>query len=191
MTRIIDTNFPDDLLPVDGFKAHLRLGSGFSTDDTQEPVLKAFLRAAISAIEARIGKALLVRGFEAPVTAWQQTRTLKLAISPIVGDVSVWSADSEIVSAANVDHGAHHSFVTLDGDVIGAGGDELTVRFQAGLAGVWSELPADLNQAVMLLATHYYEHREQTGLSNGCMPFGVTALIQRYREMRISLGATA
>ena len=41
----------------------------------------------------------------------------------------------------------------------------------------------------MLLAAHYYEYRDTTALGEGCMPFGVSSLIQRYRVSRITLGA--
>ena len=41
----------------------------------------------------------------------------------------------------------------------------------------------------MLLASHYYEYRDETALSQGCMPFGVTSLIARYRPIRLGLGA--
>ena len=58
----------------------------------------------------------------------------------------------------------------------------------AGFATGWDELPADLAQAVLLLAAHYYEYRNETALSDGCMPFGVTSLVQRYRPMRIAPG---
>jgi uncharacterized phiE125 gp8 family phage protein len=65
----------------------------------------------------------------------------------------------------------------------------LEVRFEAGMAAVLGDLPADLAQAVMLLAAHYYEYREETALSQGCMPFGVTSLIARYRPVRLGFGA--
>jgi uncharacterized phiE125 gp8 family phage protein len=59
------------------------------------------------------------------------------------------------------------------------------VRFEAGFATVWGDLPSDLGQAVLLLAAHYYENRNNTGLGDGCMPFGVTSLIERYRTVRL------
>jgi uncharacterized phiE125 gp8 family phage protein len=49
-------------------------------------------------------------------------------------------------------------------------------------------LPADLQQAVLLLAAHYYEYRDEQSLGEGCMPFGVTSLIARYRALRMGLG---
>ena len=67
-------------------------------------------------------------------------------------------------------------------------GSSLRLRFTAGYAEAWEELPADLGQAVLLLAAHYYEYRNETALSDGCMPFGVTSLVQRYRPLRLAPG---
>ena len=80
-----------------------------------------------------------------------------------------------------------------DGDSSGGGGDGGTVRigFDAGMADQFDGLNADLRQAVMLLAAHYYEYRDDTGLSAGCMPFGVTSLIERYRNLRLLGGGMA
>ena len=62
------------------------------------------------------------------------------------------------------------------------------VRFLAGYGPDWSDLPADLAQAVMMLGAHYYEYRHETGLSGRCMPFGVTSLLERYRTVRVFAG---
>jgi uncharacterized phiE125 gp8 family phage protein len=61
----------------------------------------------------------------------------------------------------------------------------------AGYAPDWAGLPADLGQAVLLLAAHYYEYRHETALGDGCMPFGVTSLIERYRTVRLMAGGGA
>lgn len=43
--------------------------------------------------------------------------------------------------------------------------------------------PADLDQAVMLLAAHWYENREATlvGVSAEYIPFGVAEIVREYR----------
>jgi len=64
-------------------------------------------------------------------------------------------------------------------------GGELRVRFLAGFGPEWDDVPADLRQAVLMLATHYYEYRHDTALDGGCMPFGVTSLIERFRSLRL------
>ena len=54
MMLIEETTVPEAALPLAEFKAHLRLGTGFSDDDVQDPVLPGFLRAALSC--AALGK---------------------------------------------------------------------------------------------------------------------------------------
>jgi len=63
MMLIEETVIADANLPLEEFKAHLRLGTGFSDDGTQDQILLSFLRASLSAVEARTGKALFERGF--------------------------------------------------------------------------------------------------------------------------------
>ena len=62
------------------------------------------------------------------------------------------------------------------------------IEFDAGFGATWQNVPDDLKQAVFLLAAHYYEYRQETGLGEGCMPFGVTSLIERYKAMRLGSG---
>tara|TARA_R110002051_G_scaffold100315_2_gene170639 strand:- start:3081 stop:3335 length:255 start_codon:yes stop_codon:yes gene_type:complete len=63
----------------------------------------------------------------------------------------------------------------------------VSITFEAGMGSDWSQVPADLQQAVFLLSAHYYEFRHETNLSDGCMPFGVSSLIERYRPMRLGM----
>jgi len=63
------------------------------------------------------------------------------------------------------------------------------VRFEAGFGADLGDLPADLAQAVLLLAAHYHEYRDETALAQGCMPFGVSSLIARYQPMRIGFAS--
>jgi len=184
-----------DALPVEDFKAHLRLGRGFSGDSVQDAVLDSFLRAALSAIEGRTGKALISRDFVWTSAVWgARGQVFPVAPVTVIAEVAMLDGDGgENVIAPTryrLDHDTSRSVlrprgvglpsVTADGAI--------RVRFSAGYGPAWSDLPADLAQAVMLLAAHYYEHREATGLGAGCMPFGVTSLLNRYRPMRLSAG---
>ena len=45
-------------------------------------------------------------------------------------------------------------------------------------------MPADLAQAVLMLAARYHEDRSFEG-SQSAMPFGVSALIERWRSVRV------
>jgi uncharacterized phiE125 gp8 family phage protein len=49
-------------------------------------------------------------------------------------------------------------------------------------------VPADLRQAVFLLAAHYYENRAEPSVGSASMPFGVLVLIESYRSIRVGGG---
>lgn len=197
MMLIEETTIPDAGLPVDQFKAHLRLGTGFGDESLQDEVLKGFLRAAIAAIEARTGKVLIERGFSWTLNGWRDRAGQMLPVAPVT-DV----AQVTLVDALGVETVLDDALYRLEADSqrprlrpVGAWlpnvatGGEVRISFDAGFAVDWGGLPADLGQAVLMLAAHYYEYRHETKLGDGCMPFGVTSLIQRYRNVRISFGA--
>ncbi len=197
---IEETNVPDAALPVAVFKAHLRMGTGFAQDTLQDAVLGSFLRAALTAVEARTGKALIEREFTLTVTALRDPAALPLMLAPVtviagVSRVSRGGAEQEVDAGAFwLERDAHGPRVRATGaclPTIEAGG-ELRVRFLAGYGPEWDDVPADLQQAVLLLAAHYYEYRHDTALDSRCMPFGVSSLIERYRAMRLGrMGAQA
>ncbi|MFV0513152.1 MAG: head-tail connector protein [Jhaorihella sp.] len=197
MMLIEETTLPDAALPVDRFKAHLRLGTGFDELSLQDGILSGFLRAAIAAIEARTGKVLIVRDFSLTLGGWRNPEAQVLPVAPVNSVTQVLLDDAGGASVV-VDPDAY--WLERDGQrprlrprgvflpAVPAGG-AVRIEFAAGMAADWGSLPADLGQAVMLLAAHYYEYRDTTALGEGCMPFGVSSLIQRYRVSRITLGA--
>ncbi len=198
MMLIEETAIADAALPVDQFKAHLRLGTGFAEDNVQDEVLKSFLRAAIAAIEARTGKVLIERDFSWGLNGWRDGAGEVLPVAP-VGVISAVT----LTDAAGVETVMEAAAYRLERDGQGprlrpAGsclpsiqtGGSVKIVFTAGMAADWGGLPADLGQAVLLLAAHYYEYRDETALGAGCMPFGVTSLIQRYRTVRFGVGVT-
>ncbi|MEQ9242777.1 head-tail connector protein [Roseovarius indicus] len=184
-------------LPVEKFKAHLRLGTGFSDGDVQDPVLEGFLRAAIGAIEARTGKALIERAFTWTLSAWRDQSGQVMPIAPVTGITGVVmrdaGGDESVVdaSAYRLEESAVRPVLRPVGALLPAipTGGSAVISFTAGMAEEWGGLPADLGQAVLLLAAHYHEYRHETALGGGCMPFGVTSLIERYRSMRLFMGS--
>ena len=196
MMLIEETTVPDEALPVEQFKAHLRQGTGFGEDTLQLAVLTGFLRAAIAAIEARTGKVLIARTFAWKLAAWRDRMGQPLPVAPVTSVLQV-----TLVNALDVVTDIPISQFRLEQDFqrprlrpVGAAlplvptGGAVQIRFSAGFAASWDGLPADLAQAVLLLAAHYYEYRNETALGDGCMPFGVTSLVQRYRPMRLTPG---
>ena len=199
MMLIEETVVPDSALPVGEFRNHLRLGSGFGNDDLQDAVLLGFLRAALSAIEARTGKVLYERGFMWSLTKWQGVDAQAMPVGPVssLSRVTLVARDG---TEREVDLSTLRLVRALQQPCLVALGAALPtipqgggvdIRFAAGWGPAWTDIPSDLAQAVLLLAAHYYEFRSETTLSEGCMPFGVASLIERYRTLRVGFGGGA
>lgn len=196
MILVEETQVPEAALPVDALKQHLRLGSGFAEDDVQNAVLGSFLRAAMASIEARCAKALMARSFVVTVNDWRNDDAQVLPVAPVTQITDVTLVDG-FGAAAAVDPASYRLEKDAYAPKLKPRGAALPriaedgaaeIRFTAGYGPAFSDLPADLAQAVLLLAAHYYEYRDETALGQGCMPFGVTSLIARYRPMRLGLG---
>ena len=190
---IEETNVPDAALPVEAFRAHLRLGSGFADSGLQDEVLRSFLRAAMAAVEARTGKALIEREFTQSVNELKNTGALLLVLAPVTVVASVTLVSrlgvEQIVSPQTywLERDGHAPRLRPSAACLPSPerGGTLRVRYLAGYGPDWDDIPSDLGQAVLLLAAHYYEYRHDTALSDGCMPFGVTSLIERFRNLRL------
>lgn len=199
MMLIEETAIPAEALPLAELRNHLRMGSGFGEDTLQDPVLESFLRASLSAIEARTNKVLLERGFLWSLSKWQGRDSQALPVSPVsaltrLTLVARDGAETELDTTAFV---MRPSLQTSE--IVAQNGSlpsipdrgAIDLRFVAGWGSDWASIPPDLAQAVLLLAAHYYEFRSETSLSDGCMPFGVSSLIERYKPRRLSLGGSA
>ena len=179
-------------LPMDAFKAHLRLGTGFGEEDIQNEVLESYIRAAIAAIEARIGKVLLSRSLSWELTCWRGGDVQSLPIAPVSEISSVTLVDragAETVvedGTYRLERDAHRPKLVSQGAALPTipFNGSARVVFVAGYGATWLELPPDLREAVFLLAAHYYENRRDQNGAGGLMPFGVMALLDAYRVVR-------
>jgi len=193
MMLIEQTTVPSTALPVAQFKDHLRLGTGFADDGVQDAVLETYLRAALSAIEARTGKILLERDFAWSLTAWRDLGAQVLPVAPVSAITALKITDRLGVETTidtaryRLDPDTHRPRLVATSLVLPtipvAGSAE--IDFTAGYGPAWSDIPADLGQAAFLLSAHYYDHRSETGIDAQAVPFGVNALLERYRQVRL------
>ncbi len=194
-----ETPIPAAAVPVDALKAHLRLGTGFADDAVQDTVLESFLRAAIAAVEGRTGKILISREFSWTLMEWRDPMGQILPVAPISAILDLRTTDVDgnetplpadrVVLAQNT----HRPKLLPKGGALPAMPPKgsITVTFSAGFAPEFTALPDDLAQAVLMLAAHYYENRNAVDVPMGSMPFGVAALTERYKNIRIVGGARA
>ena len=155
MMLIEQAPVPQAVLPVAEFKDHLRLGTGFADDGQQDALAESYLRAALAAIEGRIGKALIQRAFWLELADWREPGVQPLPLAPVQAVASVTLVDSDgaesVVDAARwrlvkdlqrpriVSVGVLLPTVPQDGAV--------EIVFAAGFGPAWGDVPADLRQA--------------------------------------------
>ena len=187
----------DAALPLQEFKEHLRLGTGFTDDGAQDALSKRLIRAGIAGIESRISKMLIRRSFLYTVECWRDPGQQALPVAPVQTITSVNLVDRAGIPTL-VDptryvlvKDTHRPRLAASGVLLPTIPTDGTAEivFQAGFGPAWTDVPPELRQAVMLLAAHYHEHRVET--DSGTMPFGVAALIERWRNIRILGGGVA
>ncbi len=186
-----------DMLPVENLRAHLRLASGFGEvdDGAEATALAGFLRAAIASVEARTGKVLLRRRFVMRLDDWRDRMGQALPLAPVISVEGIWIEDPQ-EQAVEIPRAAWRLLPDNDRPVIRPAGvmlphvprlGSVVIRFTAGFGASWEDVPADLAQAVLMLAAQFYEDRGMTDRAAG-LPFGVSALIERWRTVRTLAG---
>ncbi len=185
------TPVPLASLPVAAFRDHLRLGTGFADDATQDAVLESTLRAALAAIESRTGKAIFTRDFRWRLTSWRGFQREELPVAPISTILSVKVVENDGNEAPmpagsySLTEDAHRPSLAAVGlglPTVPVGG-RIEIELTAGYGSTWDELPADLRQAVLLLAADFHENRHDDQSSTQ-MPTRVHALLAPYRAVR-------
>ncbi len=185
-----------DALPLEPFKAHLRLADGFDAIPGQAERLDTALRAAFSALEEHLGKVLFRRDFLLKYSggdqSWDRHTPLVLPFAPVqqLHSARVLRTDGTDVLLAlenlRLIDDVHRPSVALTGGdvpVIGPD-DEIELQLTAGMAVTWEALPASLLQAMLLLAAPLFEQGSVVPLFSDA----VRALIAPYRTLRIGLG---
>lgn len=193
MMLVEQTTVPAEALPVQAFRDHLRLGTGFADDGIQDAVLEGCLRAAMAAIEGRTGKVLLSRSFSWSLTAWRDLGRQVLPVAPVSAVTGLSIVDRtglETVIAPEryrLERDTHRPSIVASGLVLPTipVGGSAEIAFEAGYGPAWENVPADLAQAVFLLGTAYYENRHEIASAEAGLPVGVAALIERYRNLRL------
>lgn len=179
-----------EALPIAALKEHLRLGTGFADDGLQDRLVERHLRAAIAAIEGRIGKALVARSFRLVLNRWRDGVSQALPLAPVSSVQALRVGGAEVAPAAwwLAEDMHRPRLVGRSGLPVIPEGKTAEIVFTAGF-GPWDAVPADLAQAVMLLAAEYYEVRHEAGLRVSALPMQVATLVERWRAVRLLGGA--
>lgn len=184
-------------LPIAALKDHLRIGSAFGADTLQDGLIESHLRAAIAAIEARIGKVLLTRRYRLTLADWRGLSEQPLPLAPVSAVISAVmfdANDTEIpVSAFKLIQDTHRPKLVARGTLFAhvPTDGRVEITFDAGFGPVWGDVPADLAHAVILLAAVYYDQRHDLAAMAQGLPQPVQVLIERWRNVRVLGGGAA
>ena len=180
-------------VPIRELAAHLRLAQGFNDDGSEDALLELYLRNATAAVERRTGQALIARPVVVRVAHWDRNGHLTLPVGPVAAldQVQMVTSAASVALAPGawvLEPGPTRQRVTGPGGAalpaIPAGG-VAEVVFTAGHGPGWNHVPDDLRQAVLLLATAFYENRDGAELAGDRLPGGIEALLAPHRAVRL------
>ncbi|MEM6422443.1 MAG: hypothetical protein AAF698_07625, partial [Pseudomonadota bacterium] len=152
--------------PLSAFKEHLRLAHGFGDDGSEDGLLQAYLASAVAVVERRTGRALGRRALSLAVSRYDRDGCLRLPIGPVsvIDSAAIETGGSALPldpSAWRVEAGGTGQRVSRPAaglPPIPPGG-LIRIGFVAGLSAAWTGVPADLAQAVMMLAADFHARR--------------------------------
>lgn len=154
-------------------KALLRLES-----DMEDALIDAQVGAAIGAFEAVCGMLAIARPVAETVQASARGWS-RLSQVPVRSVEAVEAADTGATQAEDLP-------TDIDPDGVGwvrrGTGDRLYVRYTAGLADGWADLPDAARHGIVRLAAHLFTHRDRP---DDALPAAVAALWRPFKRMRL------
>jgi uncharacterized phiE125 gp8 family phage protein len=173
--------------------SQLRLPAAYADEPEGAARLERFVEAAMALAEKRTRRVLLARSFEYRLAAWPSGDRVALPVAPVsaIEAVGVRSVSGEEVTLTG-DLLRVDALRAMPEIVIPApsmlpllsDGDTAFVRFVAGYGANWTDVPADLRLAVMMIGAALHDH----GMADPeavQMPFGALALLEGYRRVRL------
>lgn len=173
-------------------KAHLRLET--NDDDT---LLQSLITTSRLHIEAALGLALITQSWSWMFDHWPRGERVVLPLRPVqaVTHVRVWRQDgtSQTLPADNFildGQGNPARLLPVSPAALaepGQPGNGIEIGFTAGFGASASDVPATIRHALLLLITHWYEHREpvEIGASVNAVPVMVSELLHAHRRRRL------
>jgi uncharacterized phiE125 gp8 family phage protein len=172
-------------------KAHLRLDGS-----AEDALIASLILTSRLHVEAALGFALISQSWTLLLDAWPAEGPVVFPIRPVL---SITSA--RVLSATGVPTVIAASDYLLDGSGLvprlvstgaiwprpGKAANGIEIAFTAGFGPAATDVPAPIRHALLLLAAHWYEHRDpfEIGFSGSNIPKAVSDLLMPYRAVRL------
>jgi len=173
-------------------KAHLRLET--NDDDT---LLQSLITTSRLHIEAALGLALVTQSWSWMFDRWPRGERVVLPLRPVqaITQIRVWRQDgtSQVLPTDSfiLDGQGNPARLLPVGPAAlvepGQPGNGIEIAFTAGFGSAAADVPATIRHALLLLITHWYEHREpvEIGASVNAVPVMVSELLHAHRRRRL------
>lgn len=171
---------------LDELTRHLKVPTPI--DEATNLDAESALHAAIAHLEAQLGLALIERSF-----VWQGRLVDGAHVRAPIGPISEiqalhrLSATGETVAvdlaSVRLDPCDLRTRVVVQQPITTV----VQLTFTAGFGPEWSDVPADLRRAILMLAAHYFDTRHDVGESGVQTLHGVAALIAGWRPLRVGM----
>ena len=177
---------------LDEVKAHLRI------DHVDEDVLIASLVSAARVhLETMLGLSFITQQWMLVLDNWSVGHSLPLPLGPVqqITGINLYDADDQASVIASSDYSLDAISqpprlvwrASSPRPVPGRAHNGIEISLTTGFGPAANDVPQPLRQAILLLVTHWYEHREPVGLANEIkeIPQMITMLTNSYRRVRL------
>jgi|WetSurMetagenome_2_1015567.scaffolds.fasta_scaffold255427_1 uncharacterized phiE125 gp8 family phage protein len=176
---------------VPELKAQLRIDS-----DDEDMLLSSLIVTARIHVEQNWGLALINQGWSVFLDQWPATPELRVPLFPICGvrALRIYNTDNlamDIDPADCVIHAETRSLrfisrANVDWPEALRETNGVEIAIEAGFGAAPNQAPEPIRQALLLLASWWYEDRDPMSSANQCIaPPPVLALLSPYREFRL------
>lgn len=175
-------------IEVSALRSHLHLDAG------EEPLLASLITSARLVVEAQAGVRLISQEWDVMLDAWPPTGEISLPHWPImsVSEVRLSGETPQFISTEAYEliqearpalllRRAHDSWPNPQRNRLG-----IVIRIIAGYGDDATDIPKALQDAIKMLAAHWYETNEWNSQSiASVVPGQVNALMHPFRSLRV------
>lgn len=172
-------------------KAHLRID-----DDAEDILVSSLILTSRLHIEAALSIALITQSWRLLLDRWPKRIEVGIPLKPLqtIDAIRVRDADgnAEVVPPADYmfDTASLPPRLVQTGSgwpMAGQAINGIEIDFTAGYGAQASDVPEPIRQALLLLAAHWYEHRDpsELGSPGAAIPDAVSMLLKPFRKVRL------
>ena len=166
-------------------------------DGSEDDVLvSTLITAARIHIETTLGKILITQNWSYFLDTWPKTKTTYLPLDPIqtIEEVRFHNDQGsyEVIPLEDysTDIISNHPRIRFHGTKPANSTkhlNQLEIRFTAGFGDEPADVPSDLKQALLMLATHWFEQRDPIAFGGNFteVPHTIQALLNHYKKYKV------